>query len=103
MHVFYDHLTDLNEVQTILSSQLQPEQVDEILALLDEALHHHVFQVVLDAIPLQTHDQFIKQFAADPSSVDHLTFIRQYAPDIEDQIRIVSQRENQRFIDAIHA
>jgi len=102
MHVFYDHLIDLNDVRAQLQVGLTEEQLIEVLTILDEALHHRVFEVVLSALPPHTHDRFVEQFAADPTSSRHLEFIQQYAPDIEQRIRLVSQQENRKFIDAIH-
>ena len=102
MTIFYDHLTGLDTVRRELEQHLSPAELDEVVGLLDTALHHVVMEVVLRELPFEEHDTFLQRFAADPTLPGHLDYLRQFSPHIEERIALAASASNRRFLDTIH-
>jgi hypothetical protein len=103
MTLFYDHLIDIEPVRHRLGQYLQPAEVEEVLIVLDGAHHHAVMETVLHALPLSAHDDFLRRFSADPSSMELLDMLRAQAPLIEGAIRAAIEDSNRKFLDGIHS
>lgn len=104
MTIFYDDLIDLGALDQELTSYVEdPAERAEIIEILDQSLHHVVMDVIFRNLPADVHELWLVQFTEDPSRVEHLDFLRQYQPTIEDMIRVAATESKQRFIDTIHA
>jgi len=92
--VFLDHLIDIDEVITVIDSHhLDPEDRQELVDLVDEILHHHILNVILNHLPPKHHQDFIARLHADPASPDHLAFLKtRITIDIESEIITHAQR-----------
>ncbi len=101
---FYDHLLDIDGLQQELATHL-PDDAERahILGLLDASLHHVVMDVIFTTVPVAMHEVFLVRYNEDPSSDDHLEFLRQFNPTIEEAIRYAAKHSKRQFIDAIHA
>jgi hypothetical protein len=102
MSVFYDHLTSVDSVRPHLAEYLTAEEIEEILEDFDEAMHHVVLEVILQETPEHVHEAFLVRFRDNPADPNHLLFLRQYAPLIDEAIRRAGENSRQLFIDAIH-
>lgn len=103
MSVFYDQLVGLHSVRPHLEQYLSSEdEIQEVLEHLDQTLHHVVFEVIFAELPPHVHEPFLIRFQQNPSDPQHLVFLRQYIPHIEQAIQEASETSKQKFIDAIH-
>jgi len=102
MKIFYDHLTGLDSVRAELSQYLSPSEIEEIILILDEATHHIVMETILKELPLEEHDVFLERFANDPAA-NHLRYLQQFSPRIEEHIAQAAADSNRRFLDTIHS
>jgi hypothetical protein len=104
MTVFYDHLVDLVAIEAELTKVLPDAQHRaHIMEMFDATLHHVMLDVVFEAIPVAHHEPFLVQFWEDPSQEGHMTFLRQHAPNIEENMRVAAEASCRQFIDSIHA
>lgn len=103
MSVFYDHLLDLAAAERLVGRYLpDPAERAQVLEVLDASLHHVVMETIFNALPIDAHELFLVQFKDNPTADHHLTFLRRYAPDIEEQIRERARVSQKHFLDAIH-
>jgi hypothetical protein len=104
MTLFYDHLIDLPALDAELAAYLpDPTERAEVLTLVDQTLHHVVMDTIFTAIPVDQHEVFLVRFHEQPDAPTHLEYLRQYQPEIEDQIRLAAEASKRQFIDTIHA
>ncbi|HSI20723.1 MAG TPA: hypothetical protein VLA04_03400, partial [Verrucomicrobiae bacterium] len=86
-------------------SQHVPDEADRarVMSYLDASLHHVVMDVIFTTVPVAMHEVFLVRYKEDPGNGDHLEFLRQFNPTIEEAIRYAAQQSKRQFIDAIHA
>lgn len=103
MIIFYDHLLPWDELDAELARrELSDDERRELLRILDASLHHTAFNVIFQGLPNNLHETFLVRFLEDPASGDHLPYLRQHLPHIEDELRLAGERAKIQFIDAIH-
>jgi hypothetical protein len=104
MSTYYDHLIELHLLEEELKQHLPKEQErQEVMNIFDSTIHHVVLDVVFQKIPIEVHELFLVRFHAEPAASHHLSFLRQYAPDIDEHIREAAAFHRKQFIDTIHA
>lgn len=101
MSVFYDHLLPTEALQPELAKLVTAEELEELLDILDETLHYELFDLMLQHVPPHAHDLFLQRVSQAPADAGHIVFLQQYAPDIEDRLRVRAADAGQRFLDAI--
>lgn len=87
--VFYNHLVVIEDIEVEISHhQLEATARAEIMAIVDETLHHHILTVILDHLPREHHQYFLSRFAKAPHDVTLLSFLKEHTvADIEKLIR----------------
>ena len=74
--IFYDHLLILEEVNLFIKRIAQTkEEKEELWGLVDEMIHHKVFDVILRNLPREHHGEFLEKFHKSPhdeSLIDYL-------------------------------
>ena len=65
--IFYDHLLSLEELEKLIAQISQiPEEKEELWQIIDEIMHHSVFECILDTLPTEHHEEFLGKFAEIP-------------------------------------
>lgn len=65
--LFFDHLIILEEVDDkIKKSAGSQEEKEELWGLVDEMVHHKAFDVILDKLPRESHEEFLEMFHSHP-------------------------------------
>jgi hypothetical protein len=65
--LFFDHLIVLKEVDVYIKKTAQSsEEREELWRLVDEIVHHKVFDVILGLLPKAHHNEFLERFHAHP-------------------------------------
>lgn len=86
--IFYDHLVILEKVEIELSSQkLSSKEKAEINQLIEESIHFRVMTRILDHLPREHHEEFLKLFQYEPHSQRLLPFLKEKVSDIEEKIK----------------
>ncbi len=71
--LFFDHLLSLDkldsEIKKIAKTQ---EEREELWLLVDEIIHHKVFEVILDKLPRDNHEEFLEMFHKAPHDENFL-------------------------------
>lgn len=76
--LFYDHLVIIEEVIIALSkNQVSKEEIDAVVATVDEMMHHEVVGVVLTHLPRAHHEEFLHKLANHPNDLGLLSFINE--------------------------
>ncbi|MCH7541415.1 hypothetical protein IH981_01395 [Patescibacteria group bacterium] len=87
MSVFYDHLVNLDEIHNaLLQHDLPTTQHYHLLKIADSTFHNDILNVILTEIPTDHHEYFLVEFQNKPDDLNHLVFLKQFSPDIEDKI-----------------
>ena len=88
-HIFYDHLIILEEVEAEIKNVTESsEEKEELWKLIDEIIHHRVIGSILDALPLEHHEEFLVKFHEAPHSEYLLSFLDERTEEnIEEIIR----------------
>ncbi len=91
--LFYSHLINLKEIiREINKIKLQQEDQDEIYSLVDDIIHHHVFDSLLEILPEEHHEVFIEKFTIEPQNPELLEFLKIHA--ISDpEIKVITSAE----------
>jgi len=86
--LFYDHLIIIEEIVEVLSSHtLTKIEREEILDLVDQALHQEILNTILIHLPKEKHEVFLQYMHAIPHSKKILEFLRNNTSvDIEKEI-----------------
>jgi len=93
MSVFYDHLVGLDDIHSELADyNLSFREHYDLLNTVDSALNHEVLNVILLVLPVEHHEYFIKEFNDRPHDQNHLTFLRQFDPEIDGKIRDAAEK-----------
>lgn len=86
--IFYDHLIILEKVEAEISLQkLSPEEKEEVNQLIEESVHFRVMTRILDHLPREHHEEFLKLFQYEPHSESVLAFLKEKVSDIEERIK----------------
>ncbi|MFZ5844850.1 MAG: hypothetical protein ACOY0S_00065 [Patescibacteria group bacterium] len=102
--IFYDHLIVFEEVIAELDRHpLNPQERQELIALIDETMHHHILDLILSHLPREHHETFLSRFHQAPHNPKLLVFLREViAIDIEAAIRARAQEVKKQTLAAIH-
>lgn len=66
--LFFDHLIVLSEVdRKIKSLAKNQEEKEELWGLIDEIVHHRVFDLILGKLPKEKHIEFMEMFHKCPN------------------------------------
>ncbi len=86
--IFYDHLIIIEEIIAQLDQHdLDPKKRQELIALVDQTLHHHILDVILTHLPQYHHETFLTRFHQAPHDIGLLTFLKEHTDrDIEKEI-----------------
>src|SRR3989344_5760464 len=88
MSVFYDHLVSLAEINNaLLEHNLPTKQHYHLLKIADSTFHNEILNVILTEVPAEHHEYFLVEFQSRPDDPNHLVFLKQFSPEIEDKIR----------------
>ena len=92
--IFYDHLVLIEEVTSELDLfDIDPEEKTEIIDLIDQTLHHHTLNVILDHLPKEHHQEFMAGFHAAPHNKELLSFLKAHTTvDIEAEIKKIATK-----------
>lgn len=92
--VFYDHLIVLEDIVFELKKyNLDPLDLEDLVNLADQSLHHHTLNVILTHLPASKHETFMSQFKSAPHDQALLDFLRREIKiDVESAIRTQAQR-----------
>lgn len=86
--LFYDHLIILEKLEVELALQeFDPQEKEEINQLVEESVHFRVMTRVLNHLPREHHQEFLKVFHQTPYSKDILAFLKGKISDIEEIIK----------------
>jgi hypothetical protein len=87
--VFYDHLIVIDDVVVELDQyEIPSEDRAQLLANLDEILHHHILDTVLLHLPREHHEHFLDRLAREPHHPSLLDFVQEKTKiDIEHEIK----------------
>jgi hypothetical protein len=102
MSLFYDHLTNLSEIDRELEELIvEHHEKAHLLEIVDSALHHSVMETILTELPAEHHQHFLREFAIRPHDKDHLVYLIQFSPDIESKIRTKAESTKKKFKEEI--
>lgn len=92
--IFYDHLILVDEIVAELDvHKMDPEERQELLDLIDQTLHHHTLNVILNHLPKEHHQTFLDRFYQKPHDAELLKFLKDnIAVDIEKEIKTQADR-----------
>jgi len=87
--VFFDHLVIREEITAELDLHaIDPEEREELIQLVDEILHHHVLNVILNHLPKEHHLDFAKRLHEAPHDPGILEYVKtKVTIDIEDELK----------------
>ncbi len=87
--IFYDDLVDLGKVEKRIKKIAKtPEEKEELYQLVDEIVHHKVVGCILDKLPPEHHENFLRRFSDKPHDDGILEWLREnITEDIEEFIR----------------
>lgn len=100
--IFYDMYVDWPAIEVVIQD-LTPDQVHQtaLLRQVDELLHYEMLTVILSKLPEHSHDNFLAAFKAEPAAEHHHQFLRNYIPNLEDELRMAGKRVQDQVLDAI--
>lgn len=76
--IWYDHLIIREEITAVIASHhLPPEEAKELTELVDQILHHHTLNIILNHLPREHHAEFIDRFSAKPHDPQLLQFVQE--------------------------
>jgi hypothetical protein len=98
--VFYDYLVIKEEVDCELNNyRLDKEEKDELIDIIDQLLHHHVLNVILNHLPKDKHPEFVSRLQTSPGDDQLMEFLKQHiGPYIEEEIKKQSRKVKQEII-----
>lgn len=65
--IFYDHLLVLDEVESVIKSNISSqEEREELWQIIDELIHHRVMSTILENLPREHHEDFLEKFTVAP-------------------------------------
>ena len=86
--IFYDYLIHTEEITLTLEGDCLDEvEKEELIGLIDQTLQQQTLEVILDNLPKEFHQEFLKMFSENPYNPHLLTFIKEKVTiDIENVI-----------------
>lgn len=82
--LWYDHLIVLDEVEIEINNlELEQDEKEELHNLIEETLHHRVLSRVLEVLPREHHEGFLKEFKKRPHDGALIDYINER---IDDQV-----------------
>ena len=102
-HIFYDHLVNRHELTAEIDNyELEAEDRQELLDLIDETLHHHILNVILNHLPKDHHVEFMILLKTAPHDPQILEFIKpKITIDIESEIIIQAAKVKKEIVTEI--
>jgi hypothetical protein len=101
--VFYDHLVIREEIDCVLNNyRLDKEEKEELIQIIDQTLHHHILNVVLNHLPKDIHREFIELLNKDPGSDALMDLLKIHSPEVEFEIKKQAQKVKREILDEIH-
>jgi hypothetical protein len=89
--LFFDHLITLEEVDVEIKNISQnPEEKEELWKLVDDIVNHRMMITILDNLPLEHHEEFLKRFHEAPFHDGHIDFLNQH---LKEDIEVIIKRE----------
>ncbi len=87
--VFYDHLIDLKKVEKHIKKVAKtPEEREELYKLVDEIVHHRVIGCILDNLPEDEHEVFMRKLIKKPHDRRIMKYLaKRVAKDVEEFIK----------------
>jgi hypothetical protein len=87
--LFFDHLVVLNEVDVFVKKTAQTkEEKEELWQLIDEIVHHRVFDTILGKLPEKHHQEFLEMFHSHPHDEGLIDYLKEkIGENIEELIR----------------
>ena len=97
---FYDHLVLREEIVEELGRyEIEAVELDELVQLADEILHHHVLDVILTHLPKEKHTEFLTKFHKAPHDEKLLEYLRvETGVDIELKIKERAQATKKELL-----
>jgi hypothetical protein len=103
--LFYDHLIIIEEVTEVLvTHQLTQRECQEILELVDRAMHSEILNTIFKHLPKPHHEMFLVHLHAAPHDRKILEFIKEKsAVDIEKEILKTANAVKKKVIKEIES
>jgi len=71
--LFFDHLLSLDKLdREIKKIAKTKEEREELWLLVDEIIHHKVFDIILERLPKDNHQEFLEMVHSAPHDQDYL-------------------------------
>src|SRR5688572_24958311 len=71
--LFFDHLLSLDKLDSKIKKLAKTqEEREELWLLVDEIVHHKVFEVILDKLPKDNHQEFLEMVHKAPHNEEFL-------------------------------
>lgn len=104
MKIFYSHLVVIDDLTAELDRWLIPaEEKAEMLQLIEETLHNHALNVILNHLPGHKHQLFLENFEKNPDNVELMTMLKsEIKEDIEAAIKLQAERIKKELLLEIH-
>jgi hypothetical protein len=101
--IFYDHLVIREEIDCELNNyKLDKEEKDELIEIIDQTLHHHILNVILNHLPKDKHPEFISKLHTNPGDDGIMEYLKtQIGPYIEEEIKKQSHKVKQDILSEI--
>jgi len=75
--VFYDHLVSFEKLEKLLKRGIElQEEREEIWGLIDELIHHSVFECILDNLEDGEHEDFVAILTEQPHNKDVIDYLQ---------------------------
>jgi hypothetical protein len=103
--IFYDHLLLIEEIEiTLATHQITREECEEILHIVDKAMHSEILHKILHHLPHPYHEKFLVHFHATPHDKSLMTFLKEHTiVDIEKEILSAANAVKKKIIKEIEA
>jgi hypothetical protein len=76
--LFYDHLVVIEEIIVALTrEQVSKEELDLLLATIDETLHHEILTTILTHLPKAHHEEFLHKYTHQPHDTGILAYLHE--------------------------
>jgi predicted metallo-beta-lactamase superfamily hydrolase len=76
--IFYDHLVVLEEVRVEIDKLVhEKEEKEELWNIIDELMHHRIFDLILSKLHFDHHSEFLKKLYEAPYNDDLLTYLKE--------------------------
>lgn len=101
--IFYDTFISIEEISLEFQlNDIPDNEKEEYLSLIDETFHLHLLDVILDYLPKEFHEDFLKIFQEKPDDEKILPFLKEKtAKDIESILRSEADKVKKEIIKEI--